>query len=71
MKSAAWERRERRVRIDLVKDLIRLGMLECRTVSQRRSTSLLPATIEERQKVANAETVTMATTLQASACPVP
>ena len=61
MKSVAWRRRERRVRIDLVKDLIKLGMLECKPVSQRRSTGLLPATIDARRGAANAETETMAT----------
>ena len=61
MKTFAWAKRERRVRLDLVKDLIALGMLECKPVSQRRSTGLLPATIAERREVAGVATQTMPT----------
>lgn len=61
MESVAWHRREKRVRIALIRDLIRLGMLECRTVSQRRSTGLLPATIDARREVAGVATQTMPT----------
>lgn len=33
MKTTAWQKRERRVRIDLVKDLIRLDLLECKPIT--------------------------------------
>ena len=61
MKSVAWHRREKRVRYAIVRDMIRLGFLECHTVSQRRSTSLLPATIDVRREVAGVATQTMPT----------
>ena len=54
-------KREKRVRLALIRDLIRMNMLTCRPISLRRSTSLLPATIDARRKAANAETVTCAT----------
>ena len=61
MKSVAWERRERKVRIDLVKDLIRMNMLTCRPISQRRDTAELAAQATREVAVAQAETVTCAT----------
>lgn len=61
MKSVAWEKRERKVRRRLILDLIRGGWITCKPISERRSTSLLPSTIDARRDVANAETVTMAT----------
>ena len=61
MKPVAWERRERKVRIDLVKDLIKLNMLTCRPISQRRDTRELAAQSTRKLAVAQAETVTCAT----------
>ena len=61
MKSVAWERRERKVRIDLVKDLIKLNMLTCKPISQRRDTRELAAHSTRKLAVAEHETRPMAT----------
>ena len=61
MKSVAWERRERKARIDIVKDMIRYGFLTCRPISQRRDTRELAAQVTREVSVAEAPTSTMAT----------
>jgi hypothetical protein len=61
MKSVAWEKREKRVRYAIVRDMIRFGFLECKPISVRRSTGLLPSTIDARRDVGEQPTITMAT----------
>ena len=53
--------REERIRLDIIKDLIKYDLLICKPISVRRSTGLLPATIDARRDAANAQTQTMAT----------
>ncbi len=55
---------EKRVRIDLVKDLIKLNMLTCRPISQRRDTAELAAQSTRKLAVAQAETRPMQTEAQ-------
>lgn len=52
---------EKRVRAWLIYDLFRMGLLTCKPVSQRRSTGLLPSTIDARRDVGEQPTETMAT----------
>ena len=56
-----WTKREERIRLDIIKDLIKFDLLTCKPVSQRRSTSLLPSTIDARRDVGEQPTVTMPT----------
>ena len=61
MKSVAWQKRERRVRYAIIRDMITHGWLTCKPISQRRDTRELAAQSTRRIAVARAETVTCAT----------
>ena len=52
---------EKRVRAWLIYDLLKMGLLTCKPVSQRRSTGLLPSTIDARRDVGEQPTVTCET----------
>ncbi len=55
-------KREKRVRIGIIRDLIRLDMLHCRPISQQRDTAELVASLTTRRiAVAQAETMTCPT----------
>lgn len=55
------EKREKRVRIALIRDLIRMNMLTCRPISQRRDTRELAAQSTRKVSIVQHETVTMDT----------
>ena len=61
MRRIVTQLNEKRIRAWLIFDLFKMGLLTCKPVSQRRSTSLLPATIDARRDVGEQPTVTMAT----------
>lgn len=61
MKSVAWQRRERKTRIRLIRDLIAMGMLECKPISTQQHTRPLTAARVHRQALQEHETQTMAT----------
>ena len=54
-------RREKRVRIALIRDLIRMNMLTCKPIAPRRDTAEMAALTTRKLAVAQAATVTCAT----------